>query len=92
MKILADSNVFIDFWKNPNQKIIDTFAEEDVVICGVVKSELLHGARSDTDLNKISDLLSEFEELNFEESDWEKLGEQLYKLRTKGITVPFQMI
>ena len=90
MKILADSNVFIDFWKNPNQKIIDTFAEEDVVICGVVKSELLHGARSDTDLNKISDLLSEFEELNFEESDWGKLGEQLYKLRTKGITVPFQ--
>jgi len=90
MRILADSNVYIDFWKKPNQRIIDTFSTEDVVICGVVKCELLHGAKSDADFTRIRDALDEFEELAFEESDWEKLGIQLYKLRTKGITVPFQ--
>ena len=38
MRILADSNVFIDFWKKPTEKIIDAFKKEDVVICGVVRS------------------------------------------------------
>ena len=90
MRILADSNVFIDFWKKPNQTIIETFSSEDVVICGVVKSELLQGAKSETDVYRIQEALDEFEELAFEESDWEKLGIQLYRLRTKGITVPFQ--
>ena len=90
MRILADSNIFIDFWKKPNQTLIETFVSEDVVICGVVKSELMQGAKSDADLVRIREALDEFEELAFEESDWEKLGFQLYKLRTKGITVPFQ--
>ena len=50
MKILADSNVFIDFWRKPTQQIIDTFASEDIVICGVIKSELMHGAKSEKEL------------------------------------------
>ena len=90
MKILADSNVFIDFWKNPSQEMIDTFTKEDVVICGVIRSELLHGARSLTDLVRIEEALDEFEDLSFSESDWRMLGRQLYELRTSGITVPFQ--
>ncbi|MBQ9210907.1 MAG: PIN domain-containing protein [Clostridia bacterium] len=90
MKVLADSNVFIDFWKKPTQKIIDTFASEDVVVCGVVKAELLHGAKTQENYNKINGLLGEFESLALDESDWSKLGELLYSLKTKGITVPFQ--
>jgi len=88
MKILADSNMFIDFWRNPTQNVIDVFTKEDVVICGVIRSELLHGAKSDKDFKHISSVLDAFEELPFEESDWEKLGKQLYELRIKGITVP----
>ena len=74
MKILADSNVFIDFWKNPSQEMIDTFTKEDVVICGVIRSELLHGARSLTDLVRIEEALDEFEDLSFSESEWRMLG------------------
>ena len=90
MRILADTNVFIDFWKQPTQSLIDTFSSEDGVICVVVKSELLHGARSEKDMKRIREALDGFEELIFEESDWEALGIQLYKLRTNGLTVPFQ--
>lgn len=36
MRIIADSNIFIDFWKKPDQQLIDTFSSEDVVICGVI--------------------------------------------------------
>ncbi len=88
MRILADSNMFIDFWRNPTQQVVDIFSKEDVVICGVVRCELLHGAKSDKDYNHINSVLDAFEELLFEESDWELLGKQLYQLRIKGITVP----
>ena len=90
MKILADSNIFIDFWKKPDQVLIDTFSNEDVVICGVIRSELMHGAKSEVDLERICDALDSFEELSFEESDWLLLGKMLYALRKSGITVPFQ--
>ena len=88
MRILADSNMFIDFWRKPTQDIIDMFSHNEVVICGIIRSELMHGAKSETDLLRISDVLDEFEEVGFDQSDWKLLGELLYKLRIKGITVP----
>ena len=92
MKILADSNVFIDFWKKPTQEIVSTFTNEDVVICGVVRSELMHGAKSGADFERICEMLDEFEELSFgsSDSDWADLGKMLYELRVNGVTVPFQ--
>lgn len=90
MRIIADSNIFIDFWKKPDQQLIDTFSSEDVVICGVIRAELMHGAKSEADRDRISNLLDEFETLGFEETDWNDLGNILYTLRTHGLTVPFQ--
>ena len=90
MRIIADSNIFIDFWKKPDQQLIDTFSSEDVVICGVIRAELMHGAKSETDLARISNLLDGFEILAFEETDWNSLGNTLYALRTHGLTAPFQ--
>ena len=50
----------------------------------------MHGAKSEPDLARISNLLDEFEILSFEETDWNALGNTLYTLRTHGLTVPFQ--
>lgn len=88
MKLLADSNMFIDFWKKPTQSVIDVFSKEDIVICGVIRCELLHGAKSEQDYDHINSLLDVFEEIPFEEADWKMLGKQLYQFRAKGITVP----
>jgi len=87
--ILADTNIFIDFWNNPNESITKLFTEEDIVICGVVRAELLHGAVSTRDFINISTCLEVFDELNMKEEDWKMLGNHLYKLRKGGITVPF---
>ncbi len=38
--ILIDTNIIIDFWKNPTTDYKRTFLENDVFICGIVKSEL----------------------------------------------------
>ena len=44
--ILVDSNIIIDFWRSSHELTARIFETEDVAICGVVKAELLHGARS----------------------------------------------
>ncbi len=60
MTILADTNIIIDFWRNPDDKTARVFSSEDVVICGIVKAELLHGARTEADCRRILLALEEF--------------------------------
>lgn len=38
--ILVDSNIFIDFWKNPLETQKEIFLHNEIAICGVVKPEL----------------------------------------------------
>ena len=87
--VLADTNIFIDFWNSPTDELIKCFEKEDIVICGVVRAELLHGAISDSDFKNITKLLNAFVEKSFDVEDWQLLGSNLYKLRRKGLTVPF---
>ncbi len=88
--ILADTNIIIDFWRNPDEKSAHIFRTEDVVICGVVKAELLHGARSVEDYRRILLALADFPCVNMREADWDFLGYHLYQLRSHGVAVPFQ--
>lgn len=87
--VLADTNVFIDFWNNPTEELTKCFEQEDIVICGVIRSELLHGAVSDKDFSEITTMLEAFDEKSFETDDWQALGKNLYLLRKSGLTVPF---
>lgn len=87
--VLVDSNVFIKLWKSPSDEIKDKFKDIQAAVCGVIVAELLHGAVSDKNLDYLKNLLGAFKWLSIEESDWNGIGTLLYKLRTKGITVPF---
>ena len=66
--ILVDTNIIIDFWDRPSEMLKKIFAEEAIAICGVVKAELMHGARSNKELNLISEVLSDFEYIPLSES------------------------
>ena len=88
MKIIPDSNKFIDFWKRPTDELKKVFADEEIILCGAVRAELLQGAVSVKNFNMISNELDSFQEINLETGDWDILGEALYLLRTHGITVP----
>ncbi|MBR0090619.1 MAG: PIN domain-containing protein [Lachnospiraceae bacterium] len=87
--ILADTNVFIDFWNHPTDELKAVFEREDIAICGVIRAELLHGAVSDNDFENITTMLEAFDEKNIIADDWQLLGNHLYKLRKSGLTVPF---
>ena len=88
--ILADTNIIIDFWRSPHELTARIFETEDVAICGVVKAELLHGARSSEDCLRILHALADFPCVDMEKSDWDSLGSHLYRLRVHGVSVPFQ--
>ncbi len=88
--ILIDTNVILDFWKNPTDELKNIFLSEGIAICGIVKAELKHGAKSDNDLLIIERAFMDFVYLPFDDKMWEKVGNLLYKCRRNGITVPFQ--
>lgn len=88
--ILVDTNVIINFWRNPSQKSKDIFLAKDLAICGVVKAELIHGAQNKRDIQRIQAALTGFEYIPIDEAVWNQMGNFLYQLRRKGISVPFQ--
>lgn len=88
--ILVDSNIFIDYWKNPTKKQTDIFLHNEIAVCGVIKSELLRGANSEAEYSEINKALECFNVLTFGESDWQELARLFIKLRQKGVSIPFQ--
>ncbi len=94
MILLADTNVVIDFLKairtdEKNSPIVSLFARHEVVLCGVVRAELLHGAYSDKNQRELLDFVSCYTSADLVGSDWNVFGTQLYVYRTRGVTVPF---
>lgn len=45
--ILVDTNVIIDFWDKPTEEVKNILEENDIAICGVIKTELLRGSNSE---------------------------------------------
>ena len=87
--LMIDSNIIIDFWRNPTKELEQEFITHECCICGVQIAELLYGAASEKDAIAIESALSVFEFVPFKDTDWNILGNFLYSLRKKGITVPF---
>ena len=66
MMVLVDTNIIIDIWKNQESPYKVVFEKETVCICGVIRSELLHGAYSEKNLNLISQKLDNLKILSIE--------------------------
>ncbi|HRX16760.1 MAG TPA: PIN domain-containing protein [Spirochaetota bacterium] len=72
--ILVDTNIIIDFWKNPESKICDIFIQEDIATCGIILAELIHGAKSEKESAIIQEALSAFNYLDIRKNDWVGIG------------------
>lgn len=88
--ILVDTNVLIDFWKNPTEDYRQIFEQQEIATCGVITAEILRGSRSAKEAEKLRRALACFEYLCFEEADWIELAALFAKLKKSGLTVPFQ--
>ncbi len=88
--ILVDTNVIIDFWDKPTEEVKNILEENDIAICGVIKTELLRGSNSEMQFSQMEEALNDFTYLSFSEKDWISLVRQFITLKKNGLVVPFQ--
>ncbi|MBO7583048.1 MAG: PIN domain-containing protein [Treponema sp.] len=85
--ILFDTNVLIDFWKNPKELLKLDITPDKFSICGPVRTELLHGAK-DNEVNDILALFKGFNNIVMDDYDWEGAGFILQTMRSNGFQIP----
>ena len=88
--ILVDTNIIIDFWDKPTDEVKNVLEENDIAICGVIKTELLRGSNSEKQFSQMEEALNDFTYLSFSEKDWIYLAKQFLTLKKNGLVVPFQ--
>ena len=90
-KIIVDTSIWIEYFRN-NQKYVpfieDNLNLENVLISGLIISELLHGVKSKKEYTLLLESISAVPYAECVYEDWLKTGEILYDLKKKGITVP----
>jgi predicted nucleic acid-binding protein len=86
--ILVDASVIFDHTRGIDPRLGQLFKTLPVAICGIVRAEVLHGARNPKDRATLFALLNRFAQLPTLESAWDLVGDNLCTLRSHGVTVP----
>ena len=86
--ILVDSNILIDYYRDRKSELAKKIDSMQIGICGVVKSEVLHGAKNYDEVDNILASFNTFDLLHTDEYDFEGVGLILKNLREHGVTVP----
>ena len=87
--ILLDSCIIFDHTRGTDPRLAGWFKTHPVAVCGVVRAEVLHGARTPGDRAKILAMLNLFVQMPIPDSLWDIVGGHLASLRSHGVTVPF---
>ena len=91
-KILIDTCAWIDFLRSEEGALGNYVARlienDQALLCGVIITELLQGAKGNKEKQQLEFLFSGVEILDINRQDWIDAGLCLQKLRSKGITLP----
>ena len=87
--ILADSTVIIDFLRGKDAKLRGLITSNPIAICGLVRAEILCGARDAKHRASLLSQLASFHQLVFPDPLWDTVGDNLAALRRDGFTFPF---
>lgn len=89
---LPDTSIWIHYFRYksgaPSDYLEVLLTEEKAVYNGIVLGELLQGAKSRHEYNRIKNHLTILPFLEFDYATWVKGSEIAYNLRRKGITIP----
>lgn len=86
--ILVDSSILIDYYRDRNSELAQQIDSLPISLCGSVKTEVLHGAKDDDEIDLILHSFSTFDLLVTDEYDYEYTGLLLQTLRKQGIQLP----
>lgn len=88
--ILIDTSILVSYLRRPSPAIREVFASLDCGICGIIRAEILHGAKVPDDAARLMAALDSFVQLPTQESVWNMLGQNLARLRAAGQPMPVQ--
>jgi len=90
--IIADANVWIDFFKRPNDRLSEVLAEllreRRIALVGIILAELLRGARSDRELRVMNHVLDGPDYIEMKRNDWARAGRISMELDAAGQRIP----
>lgn len=90
--VIADTSLWIEYFKGGDEParagLRTLIRTEQVVLVGVVLTELLQGCRSSEDVDTILSHLSGLRFIDTTFSTWKRAGELSASLRRKGVTLP----
>ena len=86
--ILADTNIMVDYFRSRTSDLAVKVDSLSIALCGPVRAEILHGARTNEEIDDFLAAFKTFENLPTDDYDWEGTGFLLNTLRSNGIQVP----
>jgi predicted nucleic acid-binding protein len=91
--VIVDTSVWIPYFQNPDseeKRILDRLLDHDqAAVVGVVLMELIQGCRTKLQADSIKETLLALPYLEASPAIWLQAGELFFKLRRRGITLPF---
>ena len=92
-KVIIDTSVWIESFKSSadhslHRLVKDLILSELVLLPGIIKTELLRGAKNKKEFTHLSQLLKGLSYLAVHEDFWQRLSEFSFQLFRKGIAVP----
>jgi len=91
---LVDTSAWIlalrkDFSPGVKERIDHLLKENTVITTGMVKLEILGGTKTESEFRRLKRRLDALDSVDLDTSLWEESYDLAFKLRRKGITVPY---
>ena len=87
-KILVDTSIWIDYFKNRSSRIAgkldEMLVKDEVYVPKIVIAELIQGARSEREISIIEEFVEAFNIIDQGEGTWAKAGKLSFTLKRKG--------
>jgi predicted nucleic acid-binding protein len=91
---LVDTSAWIlalrkDFVPAAKERLDHLLKENVIITTGMVKLEILGGTKTEIEFQRLKRRLDALDSVDLDTSLWEKSSDLAFKLRRKGITVPY---
>ena len=89
-RVLVDTSAWVDFFRNPRSPVCEILSSllrhNQACYTGLIAVELYRGAKGQTELESLDELLETIQHLPVPDSLYRKAGQLCYRLARKGIT------
>ncbi len=91
---LIDTSIWIEVLppgraaQDLRERVRTLVAAQQALTTGVVRQELLHGARNEAEYGELADALDALPMLPTDEETWRRAARLGYELRRRGLTIP----